>query len=165
MCTGEVAPAQDGILKAVDFVPKRNDADQVAFSGRVESDDAVYYALFCGESSNLIEVVRGGQAVPDGNGTLSGSEDVSNNYAINNEGHIAFHRSDNTAGGASDNQGLFLFDGTNIVQVARKGESLSGSTLTSIFFSGLGQSGQPLNDNMQIADRATLADGREMIVA
>lgn len=166
--TGDAAPAQDGTLEAVDFGLNRlklNDVGQVLFSGRIDSGDADYYALLRGDASDLTEVVRGGQAAPDGNGTfLDSEESFFYGYALNNEGHVAFAMDLlNTAGGAADNHGIFVYDGENIVQVARTGQSLAGSTIASLAFATQGENNSGLNDAMQVGYRATLADGREVI--
>ena len=98
---------------------------------------------------------------PDGNGKfgMSGEGAVFDpKLALNNQGHIAFGSNlSNTAGGSADNRGIFLFDGTNVVQVARTGQPLAGSTVVSLTFSTSLQNpnGSGLNDQMQVAYRAS----------
>lgn len=162
--TGTSAPAENGILDRIDVITELNDIGQVAFAGQVAVDDFSYYALFRSHASGVAELARGGQTVPNGNGTFTVSEDTFFNITLNNEGHVAFSIGiENTTGGAADNFGIFLHDGTNILQVARTGGQLEGSTVTALAFNEFGAFGRPLNDNMQLAYRATLADGREIV--
>jgi hypothetical protein len=112
-------------------------------------------AIFRGDGSTLVEIARKGQLSPDGNGTLSGLSGP----AMNEAGQILFSASlSGTSGGASDNAGLFLYDDSlGLLKVARKGDAILGSTITSL--SG------GLNDapGVGVAYNFTLANFREGI--
>ena len=66
-----------------------------------------------------------------------------------------------TAGGTSDDSALYLADGQEVIQVARRGQSVAGTTITSLSTAiGSDQSGDsPVNDNGQVAYYANLANG------
>ena len=94
---------------------------------------------------------------------------------INEKGQIAFATQlFETAAGASDNYGIFLFDDSRgLVQVAREGEPFLGSTIRGLEFnprtslsigvSGHERSGFNKTGAMRIAYQFTLADGRSGI--
>ena len=153
--TGLAAPDMDGNISAIDATVQfdLNDSGQVAFVGYV-SGAANYAAVYRGDGTTLSRIVRTGQAAPDGDGTFQSFYNINfaNILEINNQGHIAFL---STLTDTSNYTGIFVYDGTNVVQAARMGQSLDGSTITSL--------GQPsLNEQMQVAYTAQLADGRQV---
>ncbi len=166
--TGQSAPAEDGTLYNLLFGEVLNDSGQVAFRATVATTlGPSYDAIFLANGGDLREIVRTNQATPDGDGVFSydDTEPFSTAYALNNHGHLAFR---SVVAGAADgsNVGIFLFDGLNLVTVVRKGQDLAGSTVTELAFDSAiydGNYGDGLNDNMQVAYHARLADGRTVI--
>jgi hypothetical protein len=161
---GQTTPDGNGVfsLFASDFFPqiKINNPGQVAFSAILDgtsggtTDDT---GIFLGSGVEITQIVREGQLAPDSNGTFSSFFDSV--PALNDSGQSAFTNLLNgTSGGNNDNFGLFTGDGIDLLQVIREGDSLVGSTVTNISFSSSG-----LNELGQIAYRAALANGREII--
>jgi hypothetical protein len=150
------------------YGPVINSAGQIAFAASLQDfpgDPTFDIALYRADGNALTEVIRRGDPAPDGNGILS---DVSA-PALNHQGKMAFMAAfDATAGGASDDSGLYYFDpAQGVIQVAREGQSFLGSTITVLNFShslshvhpyGDEQSG--LNNHGQVAYFFRLADGR-----
>ncbi len=167
---GDPAPDGNGIFSGhLGFA--MNNAGQVLFRGTFSDHVGGSLAQFgyCrGEVAGPLQMlVRGGQAAPDGNGTLdSTSFSVAD---MNEAGQLVFQSGlTGTSGGSSDNSGIFFHDDTlGLLQVARLGDSLLGSTITSLSFqpgrdgatphSGNSYSG--LNDSGQVAYLFQLADG------
>jgi len=105
------------------------------------------------------------QVAPDGNGMfndLDGPE-------INDAGQVAFvGELAGTSGTTSDDRGIFLGDGQEIITVAREGLPLAGSTVSSVstfsssFAGGYGRGGRRgLNEFAQVAFQALLTNGKE----
>ncbi len=147
---GQLAPDQDGTLKWQSFSSfQLNDVGQVAFLGHVDAATD-YRAILLGDGGNLTQIARYGMTIPDGSAQITG---LSGRPQLNNQGHVAF---DGTFGVDDDESAVFLYDGTNLIQVVRSGQPLAGSTVT--FASLIG-----INDDMQVAYRAELVGGRSVI--
>jgi hypothetical protein len=146
-----------------------NDLGQVAFDASLAGTlggNNDNYGIFRSDGTTLVQIVREGQATPDGNGRF----DLRSRPALNDAGQLAFRSElSGTSGGASDNAGIFFFDDAlGLLQVVRKGDAFLGSTITSLSFappelwgdegSGLNKSGLP-----RVAYFFRLADSREGI--
>jgi hypothetical protein len=117
--------------------------------------------LYWGNGLSTHKIVRGGDAAPDGNGAFWGITDP----IMNKYGHVAFRSQfTGTAGGSSDNWGLYIGDGYDIVQVARTGDPLLGSTITELSMADGANCRNGFNRYAQVAYRAVLADGRQAMV-
>jgi hypothetical protein len=148
-----------------------NDAGQVAFkallaatAGGSSGTSADNIGLFIGDGTGSVEqVVRRGQAAPDGNGVFSNPDDP----ALNDAGQAAFIAPlTNTLGGATDDNGLFFYDPSlGLIQVVREGDAMLGSTVTELAFNngagGRGEERSGLNNAGQVAYSFELADGTE----
>jgi hypothetical protein len=158
---GQAAPDGNGTF-AFTAGAVINDSGQVVFQGWMAgATGGAETGLFRGDGSSLLQIVRQGQAAPDDIGVI----DTISGYAhVNSDGQVAFTAS-LTGGGGSE--GVFLYDDTlGLIQVARLGDSLLGSTLIEINFpTSLTESTQlsALNDLGQLAYHFSLADGREGI--
>lgn len=163
---GQSAPDGNGTFATGLGVPTVNDAGQVVFHGRFtgtsggDTDDS---SILRGDGLTLEQVVREGQASPDGNGVFAGFIDP----ALNDAGQVAFFAIlTGTDGGRSDDNGIFFFDDAlGLLTVVREGDELLGSTITSLLLeSSLASRNDQrsgLNDLGQVAYRFTLADGRQ----
>jgi hypothetical protein len=125
-------PAPDGIGTFRNFhLPALNDAGQAAFFADTGSK-----SIFRGAGEALTQIARSGQLAPDGNGRFI---DAFGEPALNEAGQAAFNAQlINTAGGSSDDRGIFRGDGGALTQIVREGQlapdangsfSLVGSTL------------------------------------
>ena len=145
--------------------PALNSSGLVAFFAGLSntaggsSDDA---GLFLGDGTSApVPIAREGRAAPDGNGVFSGF----GNPALNEAGQIAFYATlTNTAGGAADDAGIYLYDDAiGLTQIARTGDVLGGNVVTGLSFRdgagvlGAAQSG--LNEFGDVAFRFDLALG------
>jgi hypothetical protein len=152
----EPAPAgQTGETISTLFDPVLNEAGQVAFLANLFGPFLIFLSSGPGQVTAL---VREGETAPDGNGTF---KEINFEQFNLTEGGAAlfFANLSGTAGGSTDDSGVFLADGQEIVQIAREGQSLAGSTITSVFFAS-----DPLTDGGQVGFLARLANGREAIV-
>ncbi|HSZ59597.1 MAG TPA: choice-of-anchor tandem repeat NxxGxxAF-containing protein, partial [Tepidisphaeraceae bacterium] len=144
-----------------------NAAGQVAFFGNLNGNGTTTpnQGMFIGSpgttpSAIALEL----QPAPDHNGVFSFINQ--NNYSINREGTVAFASLlSGTAGGSTDNSGVFLGDARQVIQVARTGQSLAGSTITSLQILLTPDLGglSSLNDFGQFAYLAGLANGQSVI--
>src|SRR5207237_2163782 len=94
--------------------------------------------IYLGRTSGVSSIALQGASAPGG-GTFSGFLLP----VLNNSGQAAFK-----AAITSNGQGIFIGDGTDLVKAVVSGDSLAGSTVTSVALStGSQSSGQsPLND-------------------
>ncbi len=160
---GQAAPDGNGTFSSLSS-PSLNDAGQAAFwasltgtSGGTNDNEGI----FRGDGGALTQIARAGQAPPDLNGTFA----MFGGASLNDAGQAAFYATlTGTSGGMNDNAGIYLGDGLEIVQVAREGQALAGSTITAIGFAPGPEEESGLNDFAQVAYRAVLPDGRQAIV-
>jgi len=148
-----------------------NDAGQVAFkallagtTGGSSGTSADNIGLFIGDGAgNIEQVVRRGQAAPDGNGVFSNPVD----HALNDAGQAAFISPlTGTVGGTTDDNGIFFYDPSQgLIQVVREGDAMLGSTVTALVFNngdeGRGEERSGLNNAGQVAYSFELANGTE----
>ena len=125
-----------------------NAAGQVAYQGTLKGD-GVSGSNDWGIWRNNTLIVRTGNAAPSAGTAAFASL---SNHQLNAGGQVAFEA---TLTGAVGSSGLYLGDGAEIVQAARTGDALAGSTITA-----LSTSDASFNDKAQLAYQATLADGR-----
>lgn len=159
---GHAAPGGSGDFGSFDGYAI-NSNGQVVFSNTLTGSGVVFRpSLFKYDGGSLARIIADGDSAPDGNGVFDSFDDE----VVNDAGRIAFTGFlDGTSGGLSDDEGLYLFDdGVGLVQVARTGDALLGSTITDLSFqvgSVTGSEANGFNDLDQLAYHFTLADGRE----
>ena len=142
--------------------PALNASGQEAFYADLTGTaDGSTNGIFRGDGSTLVAIARQKWSAP---GTGGGTFSSFGYPSLNASGQEAFYADlSGTAGGSTDNAGIFLADDQERIVAVRKGNALEGSTITGLSFLGGtdpgGQSG--LNDYGQVAYKATLADGRQ----
>jgi hypothetical protein len=145
---GDAAPDGNGSFSHF-FAPALNDAGQVAFvAGLTDTsgEDRDELGIFRGDrATHPTQIVRLGQAAPDGNGTFS--RFASNSPALNEAGQVAFFSAlTGTSGMPRDNSGIFLGDGstgpTRIVRLGQAAPDGSGRFLTLIGLPAINAAGQ-----------------------
>jgi hypothetical protein len=159
---GQDAPDGNGVF--MEFSPPvLSNGGQVAFTGRLtdtqagSDDDRGIYLH--DDGTPLIQIVREGQAVPNGNGFFNSFSTP----AINEMGQVAFVSGlTGTQGGINDSKGIFFYDPQlGMIQVARAGDVLLDSTVISVGFGFQAVDEEiSMNASGQIAFDFTLADGR-----
>jgi hypothetical protein len=156
---GQAAPDGNGAFAAFPYdAPILNDAGQVAFNaqltataGGTDDNDGVFRADPAGP---LVQIARKGQLVPGGGAYFDTIP--YGLVGINNPGQVAF-RADltDTPGGTDAGTGIYLGDGTDLVQIARTGQgSPDGNGVFTQFRSVFSPA---VNDAGQVAFRADLA--------
>ncbi|MEM6394215.1 MAG: PEP-CTERM sorting domain-containing protein [Planctomycetota bacterium] len=126
-----------------------NDAGQTAFSAFIRGPANGGVGIVRGDGSSLTQLVRAGQDAPDANGFFVNIRSP----AFNEAGETAFHgRLFRTAGGGSDDHGIFRGDGTSHTRIAREGEAAPDANGSFSEFDEV----VALNDAGQAAFRATL---------
>jgi len=123
----QAVPEGNGTLDML-YQPVINDAGQVAFHSRLagtvnpgQDDEGLYRAT----GGTLTMMARKANVSPDGNGKFSNL----GSPVLASTGQIAFEADlTMTAGGGTDDHGIFISDGIDIVKVARKGDILPGTT-------------------------------------
>lgn len=140
--------------------PSLNDIGDVAFIDRVGFPNiGSRIGVFRYDGNSITNIVFAGDSAPDGRGTFNTSF---SQLQLNNTGAVAFKGQ--LVGISPNDMGLFYQDDTEgLIQVARFGDSLLGSTIAQLLFTGnnastSGQSG--FNDLGQLAFWFSLADGR-----
>jgi hypothetical protein len=131
------------------------------FASLTGTSDASAQGIFRGDGGSLSAIARQMWAAP---GTGGGMFNTLGDPALNASGQVAFYTTlSGTAGGTTDNAGVFLADDQQRIVAIRKGAALEGSTVTNISFpSGQDRSGRSgINDYAQVAYWAALADGRQ----
>ena len=139
--------------------PVLNNTGQIAFSaslaGTASDFDDDTGIFLSDDITGLSQVVREGQAAPDGNGRFGNFVVLTNNTAINDAGQTVFSADlTDTAGGSRDHEGLFRGEGTtSITQIARAGQTTPGGNGVFDNFGAFG-----LSETGQVAFTAGLTD-------
>lgn len=156
---GEPAPDGNGVFSQMTDVPALNDAGQVLFNSLLDGTSGGHAdgrGLFLSDGTGgLTQIVRRGDAAPDGNGTFTGANTLT--YKLNNAGQAAFYSGfDNTAGvpgfspgiwqggwephpagNVGDDRGYFMGDGLSApTRIARQNQSAPDGAGAYYFFSG-----------------------------
>ena len=155
--TTRLAPGLSGnFLKFTE--PTLGNSGIVAFRGETATGTQ---GIYTGTGGALQTIAVTGQSAPGiGGNFVNFGTTPSIRPAVNDLGTIAFFGT-NVAGGS----GIYLGDGQQIVTVAYTGQSLSGSTISSVSFAGgsdRGSSSQ-FNNNGQLAYKAAFANGTTAI--
>jgi hypothetical protein len=123
--TGQAAPGGNGVFSQFSDVVM-NDAGQVAFSAVLSGtsggagDNA---GLFLASGSTIVQIARKGQSAVGGNGVYSSFGPL----LVNDAGGAAFRATlSGTAGGSSDNSGIYFGAAGALSQVARTGQAVPG---------------------------------------
>ncbi len=159
---GQTAPGGNGTFSFLNNPTDINVLNQVVFRSSLTStiegslDDT---GIYRGSGGTPTQIAREGDTAPDANGKFSSLS--SSNY-LNDTGQVVFTSSlRDTAGSTTDDFGVFLGDGQEIIRVAREGQTLAGNTITSLSIINGTNTGSksPINDAAQVAFQATLANG------
>ena len=137
---GQDAPDNNGAFASFGNFPSFNNVGQAAFSATLRDTSGggdEENGIFRGDGVTLVQIARGNQAAPDGQGNFDRFDP---NPALNDAGQVAFRGFlDNT----SDTEGIFRGDGAALVQVARMGEDApGGGTFTTFLAPSLNDVGQ-----------------------
>ena len=160
--TGQAAPGVGGGAVFSNFSRslRLNEAGSVAYAATLTGEGVSAQNNF-GIWRDDTRIVRTGDALTGG----TGSERFSSVglVGVNLGGQVAFQ-----GGVTSDSQptalsGVFLGDGVEVVQVARVGDQLAGSSIVNVQGGDVLTPGSSFNDKAQLAYTATLADGRSGI--
>ena len=122
---GKLAPNGDGNLHFFTNVGF-NHSGEAAFGSRLINTSggaASDRGIFRGDGQALVEIVREGDAPPDGNGFFADASTFSafGSPLLNGAGEVAFSgRLTGTSNGAVDDAGIFRGDGNSLVQIARE---------------------------------------------
>ena len=135
--------------------PALSNSGIVAFRGAGSQAVTTEQGIYTGTGGALKTIAVTGQTAPGIGGNFSSF----GKPAVNDIGIAAF------LGNVAAGSGIYLGDGQQLVTVAFKGQSLGGSTVTSLTFGGgtdRGGSSQ-FNSNGQIAYKASLANGTSTV--
>ena len=150
---GDPIPNSPDTFAAFNYYARINNKGQVAFNAAVlhTNPTSTYWAIFRGDgtAANNKLVVKEGQAVPVGrggtfrglsiNGTLN---DNLSGFCLNSSGQVAFRAGIDTNGDTTvDEYGIYLFDGSQLLQVARTNDTFvwpdnKSGTITALQFAG-----------------------------
>lgn len=171
---GESTPAGDATFYRFGSQDLRfNDAGEMGFFGELAGPgiSSTHNGVFRANGDELIEVIREGDAVPGGDGRIASfdlGEDSWNTYrslAMNQPGSLAFVANVTGTASGTDELALFYFDDNlGLLTVAREGQALFDSTLTSLEFTDDDTDDvDGLNNHNTVAYRFSLSDSRSGI--
>lgn len=144
---GQLAPDGNGAYFDLSSLSNLNASSQVAFRTRLTgtlggtSDDS---GIFRG-GVETVQIVREGQAAPDGVGVFSDLFSSGSTPVINNLGQVAFYaRLTGLGAPINENEGIFRGAGGAVTQIARKGQAApdGNGTFSSFFSPSLNNAGQ-----------------------
>ena len=120
---GQAAPDGNGAYLSIGL-PILNDSGAIAFSSTLtgtSGGSADASGIFRGNGESITQIARKGQIVPDGNGLFS---NLNGQLSMNSAGAVAFYSGlTGTAGGSTDDTGIFRGSGGSITQIAREGQA------------------------------------------
>lgn len=154
---GDPSPDGNGDIEYFMPNPSMNNVGQAAWwaflrntAGGTTDDQAIFRGS---NTSDAIKIARRGDPAPGGDGTIGSFGDL----VLNDTGVVAFESS---LLGTSTNEVIYAGDGIDLVQVAREGQSLEGSTINYMSLPVYHDTRSSINGNGQVAYWAALADGR-----
>ena len=158
--TSRLAPGLTGNF--TNFLdPALSNTGIVAFRGAGSQAVTTEQGIYTGTGGALQTIAVTGQAAPGFGGTFSSF----GKPAVNDLGATAFLGSASNLAGTYLGSGIYLGDGQQILTVAATGQSLAGSTISTVTFAGTTDrgGGSQFNNNGQLAYKATLANGNSTI--
>jgi hypothetical protein len=138
-------------------LPQTNATGQVAFQSGLNAPIGQNEAIW----RDAALIARSGNGVPGFAGVSFAR--FSDHVLLNDRGTVAFEADLNGVPGMTLPQALFLGDGIEIVQVARRGDPLEGSTINQFLVVDQQLRAGGLNNHGQVVYNARLADGRDGI--
>jgi hypothetical protein len=153
----DLVPEGNGRFDGFDGFPERlpslNASGQVAFYANLKNTSgasADNSGIYLHNGTSLVNRVRENAAVPEGNGLFNSFS--ANQPLVNDAGHVAFFAFlKNTSGGGNDFAGIYLHNGTTLLNRVRQNSNVpEGNGQFSSF------SAPSLNANGQIAFSASL---------
>src|SRR5687767_3261918 len=136
--------AQLSVLTTNDFVPGTSNRFRDFSPPRINNEGIIVFhasatvheqsGIYLADDGRVTPILRYTELAPDGNGTVNnlfqGTSDLYNSTVSAASNQVFFAAGLlGTQSGGSDDTGLFLYDGTNFVIVAREGQTASGLTL------------------------------------
>ena len=127
--TNRTAPrspkSRGATTQAASCSPLINDAGDVAFVG---SDVP---RIFLHSQGSTEVIAQEGQSISDGTAIIQ--TETFPHMLLNDQGQVAFGARVFVTAENQSQQGLYIHDGTEVVEVALEGQSLAGSVITSLF--------------------------------
>ena len=118
---GDHAPDGNGQFSSFS-ITALNDTGQVVFSAGLSNttDNAGIFRL---DGGGVVRIARRNDLAPDGNGVFGGFFFQSGGPVLSASGKVAFPVVlSGTSGGTTDENGIYMFNGTSLVKVAREGD-------------------------------------------
>ena len=174
---GQRLPVGNGVFGGGFHLPSVNDQGQmVVFANIAQSGVAGDHGIFMADGTRVTQVARRGDPSPDGKGRFvlePEEEGVYGESEFNNRGQVAFKAYFGSNSGPFNEEGIIFVesDGTRTL-IARKGQALAGSAISSLRVLGENDDIRPINrrggrkalsERGSVVFRATLADGRQGI--
>ena len=144
-------PEGSGRFNVLSDIPSLSPGGQVAFDSSLrDTPFDTNVGTYLDDGNVLINLARRGDLLPDGDGAFSQSL----NTTVNSVGHVRIKASlVSTSGGANNDLGVYLHDGSGLIKLARENEAVpEGNGLFSDFFDFK----QGYNDADQVAFQASL---------
>lgn len=170
----DFTPDNNGRYLNLHFGVAMNNAGQVLFHSSVSGAAGDASAgLFLGDGSNIKQIMRLNDAAPGG-GVFSLIGDrlgADLQMSLNELGHVVFTAivNFNDGGQTPDKRGIFFYDGSKVILVARTGDEISGAgTITQITLSNFEGSREPerspFNDLDQVVYSCSIGGQRAIAV-
>ena len=152
--TSSAAPGLTGNFTNF-FETLLSNSGAVVFRGIASNGSGIY----SGSGGTLQTVASTTQAAP----VIGGNFSAFSKLTVNDIGTVAFLGTSSSAGSP---KGLYLGDGQELVTAAYIGQSVDGSTITSLtFVGGVDRGGaSQINNNGQVTYRATLANAKTAVM-
>ena len=173
---GEAVPGGgSGVFRHLTWQPSLNDAGQIAFAGEFAScatcTDRREGIWLGAPGGTWREVVRTGQATPEGEGVFRyvlGSDYYAYEAGrpnLNQKGALLFHADVGDPGQTKPDVGVYLWDGTALQKVLRTGDSLEDKTVARVSFVTPASPGiRALNDAGQMVLHVGYTDGSAALI-
>ena len=114
---GDPVPGGNGTLADIFAPPIMNEAGQVAFKADIEGSGSSFDAgIFRSDGTTIVRIVRAGNPRPGGDTFTHRVQ----HPALNDHGQVAFSQ------GGATTQGIYLGDGSKIMEIVEPGDALPG---------------------------------------
>lgn len=171
---GQKVPVGAGVFGGGFHLPSINDKGLMAvFANIAQSGVGGDHGIFTSDGTVVKQIARRGEASPDGKGQFVLEPEEEGWYGeveLNGTGQLAFKAYFGPNGGPYNEEGLIFVEANGTKHlIARKGQSLAGSTIASLRILGENDDIRPINrrggrkamnEDGVVVFRATLADAR-----
>ena len=161
--SGQAPPDGNGVYSGFSNVTQGDlRASFIAYMRDTVGGSGDNRGVYWGNGINTYKIARASEPAVDGDGVFSNF-----NHAVSNiSGHTAFQATlTGTAGGSVDNEALYIGDGFDLLEIARKDDTVLSRAVVELYMANTGaRCRNGINSLGQVAYRVVLSNGDQALM-